>query len=454
MPVRVRDLEIALVLAREMKAAAARSVDASLRLDQLQEVFGVEQLDRGERARIQTALQMAGLEPYPSLLEADPSAPIRFGATVKAAAAAGTTGAAAPPDPAEEPPADEPPTFPTVGQFARSKLGRSRRFGVRRGDHGPDHAAPALPDDEDFDEAPPPPPVEDAPVADIDPEALTQAHEVPYPDGDTAATHAHEQVEADEHLAEEPAEEPEAPEEQPEYVPLAVPEEYSAPPTGYDAYAAAAATAPPAAPVQPDRMGARTEDVLAVLLPAVAIPVIVTSVAGWRFGLPFVALMVIASGIVLSRRAQAGGARGGLVAAFRASPAAGAVLKTTALVTVLGVVASVLLASVDKDSSSKGTANQPVTPEKKAPAPAATAKPATPSKPKTTPAKPEASKPKEQKPPADKGPPADPGTEGLVRVPPKSTTQGTGPNGTGTQGPTSTQPGTGTQPSTGTSPQP
>src|SRR3954449_912876 len=141
MSVRVRDLEIALVLAREMKAAAARSVDASLRLDQLQEVFGVERLDRAERARIQTALQMAGLEPFPSLLEADPTEPIRFGASQ----AAITAERAIPTD--EEEPAPEPaaaeaqePTFPTVGEFARSKLrGRSRRrFGLRRGDHDED----------------------------------------------------------------------------------------------------------------------------------------------------------------------------------------------------------------------------------------------------------------------------------------------------------------------------
>src|SRR3954469_24429429 len=76
--VRVRDVEIALVLAREMKAAAERDVDASLRLEQLREVFGAETLDRAERARIQTALQMAGLEPSPSLLEAGPAEPIRF----------------------------------------------------------------------------------------------------------------------------------------------------------------------------------------------------------------------------------------------------------------------------------------------------------------------------------------------------------------------------------------
>src|SRR3954468_17226864 len=111
MSVRVRDLEIALVLAREMKAAAARSVDASLRLDQLQEVFGVEELDHAERARIQTALQMAGLEPFPSLLEADPAGPIRLGAAKTPAAAAATTagagaGAAEPAEAAPEPPAE------------------------------------------------------------------------------------------------------------------------------------------------------------------------------------------------------------------------------------------------------------------------------------------------------------------------------------------------------------
>src|SRR3954452_16651995 len=144
MSVRVRDLEIALVLAREMKAAAARSVDASLRLDQLQEVFGVERLDRAERARIQTALQMAGLEPFPSLLEADPAEPIRFGGSQGAATAEGDGAApeAASATVAPAPEAEQ-PTFPTVGEFARSKLrGRSRRrFGLRRGDHGDGHGS-------------------------------------------------------------------------------------------------------------------------------------------------------------------------------------------------------------------------------------------------------------------------------------------------------------------------
>src|SRR3954447_16696672 len=126
MAVRVRDLEIALVLAREMKAAAERSVDASLRLDQLQEVFGVQELDRAERARIQTALQMAGLEPVPSLLEAQPREPIRWGAPT-AAVAARAEAATSPPRPPVPPPAHEgpgqeearPTTFPKVGEFAR-----------------------------------------------------------------------------------------------------------------------------------------------------------------------------------------------------------------------------------------------------------------------------------------------------------------------------------------------
>src|SRR2546421_10691244 len=107
-----------MVLAREMKAAAARSVDASLRVEQLQEVFGVTKLDGTERARIQTALQMAGLEPQPSLLDADPGTAIRFGL-------AGEQPAAEPapaPDQAPEKPAEERAEFPTVGAFARSTL--------------------------------------------------------------------------------------------------------------------------------------------------------------------------------------------------------------------------------------------------------------------------------------------------------------------------------------------
>src|SRR5436305_5194976 len=121
---RVRDLEIAMVLAREMKAAAARSVDPSLRVEQLQEVFGAEQLDRAERTRIQTALQMAGLEPRPSLLEADPGTAIRFGIGENAPAPSPEPSQAPAGEPQGEPSRDE---FPTVGEFARSTFQRARR---------------------------------------------------------------------------------------------------------------------------------------------------------------------------------------------------------------------------------------------------------------------------------------------------------------------------------------
>src|SRR3954447_17468202 len=77
-PVRVRDVEIALVLAREMKDAAARDVDASLRLDQLKEVFGADQLDGGGRGGIEPGLRRAGLERRPSVREAGAEEPIRF----------------------------------------------------------------------------------------------------------------------------------------------------------------------------------------------------------------------------------------------------------------------------------------------------------------------------------------------------------------------------------------
>src|SRR3954468_20298282 len=106
-----------------MKDAAARDVDASLRLEQLKEVFGAEQLDAGERARIQTALQMAGLEPQPSLLEADPAAPIRFSVVGAATAEPAPVAAAAVATPAQQ----QRQEFPTVGEFFRRRFGRKRR---------------------------------------------------------------------------------------------------------------------------------------------------------------------------------------------------------------------------------------------------------------------------------------------------------------------------------------
>jgi hypothetical protein len=475
MSVRVRDLEIALVLAREMKAAAARSVDASLRLDQLQEVFGVERLDQAERARIQTALQMAGLEPFPSLLHADPTEPIRFGAAQGAVTAereipADPEAASAEPAPAEAPQ----PTFPTVGEFARSKLrGRSgRRFGLRRGDHSHDDAAP-----------PPPPPLAEEsngrpPEVDAD---ATRAHQVApeepvyapevepedhhdEPELEDAAEHDGPEAEVafEEREDHEPEPEPEPepvaevpdeaatvvhaiPEEEPEdedeehpavddereYIPL-VPEQPMAHET----------------PVQepaPEPAGARAEDVLAALLPAVAIPVIVTSIAGWRFGLPFVALSVVATGWLLSRH-------GGITKAWRRSPAVGTALKATAAVTVLSVVAAVLLASLTKDSGTKS--GQTAAPAAKKPAqPSTASKPAT-----TTPAKTPVKKPHRKKPPASGASPStpsqastpsrpstpssaqppDPSTQGLIRVPPSQaaqtpTTPSTSPPATTTQ---------------------
>jgi hypothetical protein len=411
MAVRVRDLEIALVLAREMKAAAERSVDASLRLDQLQEVFGVQELDRAERARIQTALQMAGLEPFPSLLEAEPSEPIRFGASKTAVAASGGAPASPPPPPAP-PPADEAPVeaeaqpaFPTVGEFARSKL-RSRRFGVRRGDHGDD-------------EAPPPP----EPAAPHEAPAEANGHLPEEPVMEEGIVDDHPIAEEEDELYDEPeplqeAEpelEPEPEPEQREYIPLA-PDQ----PVAYEE---------PEPEPEPQPGGASPAQVAAVLLPAVAIPVIATSIAGWRFGLPFVALSVIATGWVLSRE------RSGFFASIRGSRAARTALTVTALVTVLSIGAAAVLAAL-RDSSS--TTKSPATPAQRAPKPQVTSVPVTPpaasqhkkkhkakaSKPATAP-KQAATAPKQTTTPAPSTPPPDPATQGLIRVPPSSGGSGT-----------------------------
>ncbi|HEY0631734.1 MAG TPA: hypothetical protein VGC98_06745 [Thermoleophilaceae bacterium] len=412
---RVRDLEIALVLAREMKAAAERSVDASLRLDQLQEVFGVEELDRAERARIQTALQMAGLEPFPSLLEAEPSEPIRFGASKAAVAAA-----AAPPPPApseETAHAETAPAFPTVGQFARSKLS-SRRFGVRRGDHGED-------------DAPPPPPQQSVETnGHVPEEAELELPEEPLVEEEEPV--AEEEV-LEEPAAEAPLEEEHEPGDEREYIPLAERVAYEEPEPE--------PVFEPEPAFEPQPAGARPEEVVAVLLPAVAIPVIVTSIAGWRFGLPFVALSVIATGWVLGRRSNDGEKRG-FFATLRGSPAALTALKVTAVVTALSVAASVVLVAV-RDSSSSD--KQAAAPAKKTQPPVAS-KPSAPPKPSAT----TKQKKKHSKrhshasaptgatptptPTTPSSPPADPATQGLIRVPPSSSgsSQGTGPSGTGT----------------------
>jgi hypothetical protein len=404
MAVRVRDLEIALVLAREMKAAAERSVDASLRLDQLQEVFGVQELDRAERARIQTALQMAGLEPFPSLLEAEPSEPIRFGASKTAVAA--SAGAATSPPPAPPPAAEGPaeaeaeaqPTFPTVGEFARSKL-RSRRFGVRRGDHGED-------------EAPPPP--EPAAPHEAPAEANGHLPDEPVMEEEVDVLDDEPIAEEDE-LYDEPEPLPEAePEPEPapdqrEYIPLA-PEE----PVAYEE---------PGPEPEPHPTGASPAQVAAVLLPAVAIPVIATSIAGWRFGLPFVALSVIGTGWVLSRE------RSGFFASIGGSRAARTALTVTAVATVLSIGAAAVLAAL-RDSSS--TTKSPAAPAQRAPKPPVASVPVTPAakshhhnkKHKPRASKP-ATTPKQTTTPAPTAPPPDPATQGLIRVPPSSGGSGT-----------------------------
>jgi hypothetical protein len=380
---------------------------------------------------------MAGLEPSPSLLDADPEAPIRFAATARATApaVAASGGAAAPPEApgavaaGGEPAPDPAQVFPTVGQFARSKLGRSRRARrAERDDHG---GGPHIPP------APPLPPEDhpykledelhaDEPEEPVEPEQQYLADEEPAEVAEVAPEH-----ELEHHLdyEPEPGLEPELEHEpEPEHEPVAYP--------------------PPVPVAAPET---RAEDTVALLLPAVAIPVIVTSVAGWRFGLSFVALSVIATGILLGRRSGVGGGKGpGLIATLRGSPATGLVLKTTAAVTVLSVIVSVLLASAGKTSTST-TADKPVTPAKK---PASRAPAATP----TTPAAP-AHKPKRKHArnrAATTGQAApDPGTAGLVRVPPKSASQthGTGPNGTGTPTTgTTTTPSTGAQGGTSTTP--
>jgi hypothetical protein len=73
--VRVADLEVAMVLAREFKSASG---SASLTLGQLQAVFGAAYLDSHERERIAAALEAAGLHTEPSVLDAHPDEPLLF----------------------------------------------------------------------------------------------------------------------------------------------------------------------------------------------------------------------------------------------------------------------------------------------------------------------------------------------------------------------------------------
>jgi hypothetical protein len=73
--VRVGDLEIAMVLARELRPLGGRP---SLTLGQLQRAFGASRLDGPARERIDAALGAAGMQPDPSVLEAHPDEPLAF----------------------------------------------------------------------------------------------------------------------------------------------------------------------------------------------------------------------------------------------------------------------------------------------------------------------------------------------------------------------------------------
>src|SRR3954447_25050158 len=395
-----------------MKDAAARDVDASLRLEQLKEVFGAEDLEVGERARIQTALQMAGLEPQPSLLEADPSDPIRFGVS--------GAEAEAPPAPAPvvDAPAEERQEFPTVGEFF-SRFRKKRRGG---GDGGDEVVMatelPAVPEPQPEPELEPEPePVafdpepqveEEEPSTNGHVEVETNGHahidldEVAFPPHDTATpadfgasadTIDFDDPRVEEELLYEAEEQPE-PEAEYEETEWAVEPE----PVAFDPE-----PEPEPEPVaaDPAPQGARVEEIAALLLPLVAIPVLITSFAGWSFGLPFVALSLIATGVLAGRRA-------GFFATLRESAAARTILKVTLLVTAASLAIAIVLASVDSGSSGGGKAKpkQPAAAKKPAPPPAKHEAPA--AKPKPKPAE-----PKRKTETAPASPPPDEDTKGL-----------------------------------------
>src|SRR5437762_847394 len=73
--VRVGDLEIAMVLAKEFRRAPGTP---SLTLAQLRAVFGAAHLESSERERIDAALEAAGLHSEPSVLDAHPDEALAF----------------------------------------------------------------------------------------------------------------------------------------------------------------------------------------------------------------------------------------------------------------------------------------------------------------------------------------------------------------------------------------
>ena len=430
---RVRDVEIALVLAREMKAAAERDVDASLRLQQLQEVFGAERLDRGERARIQTALRMAGLEPRPSLLDADLDEPIRFALEGGVA-----TATEAPP---AEAPAQEKQEFPTVGEFFK------RRFKGRKdqeepaeepiaGGPPPAEEAPVAEETAVHETLPEPAPEE--PVAEEtvvretlpEPEADDPVADEPSVNGNVAEANGHAHLDFDDVLpahetatpadfgassetvdfgdprveeelaqlaAEEEEEEPEVepePEAEIEPEPEPVPEQpVAVAPPPVEASPAVVAQQPPGQ-IRP-----------AAIFAAAAVPVVVASFAGWAFGLAFVALGLVALGFLRH-------------ASFRTLLIAGA------LVTVASLALSFVLAGLDDGSSTDEppAAEEPAAPEPEPkaeePEPAPKAEePKAEERPREEPA---AEEPARKQQPKAEAPTPDEETEGLIRVPPGS----------------------------------
>jgi hypothetical protein len=436
--VRVRDVEIALVLAREMKDAAARDVEASLRLEQLKEVFGAADLDAGERARIQTALQMAGLEPSPSLLEADPSAPIRFTVT-------GEEAPAPVPAASVEAPAEERPEFPTVGEF----FGRFRRK-KRRGEDTVDaDAGEPVVEDADADAGVEEPEVEEQP----EPEPLnghveveTNGHhvdlldEVALPPHDTATPSdfgaSAETIDFDDPRVEEELfyadEEEWEDEEESEDAEEDADTDADAgelelePEFEFDAEPEPEPEPAPVVAEEPAPAGARVEELAALLVPLVAVPVLIASLAGWTFGLPFVALSLIATGFLAGRRA-------GFLSTLRSSAAARTILKATLLVTAASAAVAIVLANV---GSGDGGADEPRQPATKKPA--ATPAPA-PEKPKAEKpkAKPKPEKPKAKTETTPQSSPPDDGTQGLFKAPPATSNGGTS---TQPQGQTGTTP--------------
>jgi hypothetical protein len=401
MPVTVRDLEVAQVLAREVKAAAARSAGASLRADQVRLLFGAADLDRAERERIQAALEMVGLDPQPSLLEVDGDAPIAFVARPPGSFppqrrrrfGGGEAHHEPPAEPARAP--TERGEFPTVGEFARSTFERARRRLAERDDaappaetNGAPAPAPAAEADHlDFDYVPPPAgyvngsreasTLEPA-VAEPEPDSSEPASDSPEPEAPVAGTEGDAAAVPEHASGEETATPDESPAGVAEESDFAAGEEsppVEAEPDLEDLPAADAeetAVEEPPASAEPDPMGdveleepapsvdapiagvpppmtaarpAQRAEIAAVIAAAALLPVIGTSIAGWHFGLPYLALAVAATGWLVAKDRAEGGSGGGVVAAVRSSPLAHGAMRATALLTIVSVVAAVLLAS-------------------------------------------------------------------------------------------------------------